>query len=268
MKKPSGTPEDRRLGATIYEAFWHGYDGFKPRYRKGTPNYAAYMAGAEYRRKRGASMKRAAQDKLATRIAVDLVIGDRKVLTASDLDQICPACAQKLRESGRRTVSARMVRQALGIKADKWKTLPEGWTKKSLESFWETLTGRAPKHKVTRCIKQMEGKIGDPGAFCASLADAVTPGWRKKESSAGRVAKLRVVKKKADKRQREREEVYADGEFIGIILDLSKHDDLKGDEFEFLARRYGFEPDIDKDRRALLRRIEKQAQNKSSEREQ
>jgi hypothetical protein len=62
--------------------------------------------------------------------------------------------------------------------ADKWKKMPEGWTDKSRKEFWESLTGDA-KHKVTKCIGEMKGKdIDDPGAFCASLADRVEPGWR------------------------------------------------------------------------------------------
>jgi hypothetical protein len=62
--------------------------------------------------------------------------------------------------------------------AKPWSKLPKGWTEESLESFWESLTSRAPKHKVTQCIKRMEDKMDDPGAFCASLADKVIPGWR------------------------------------------------------------------------------------------
>lgn len=64
-------------------------------------------------------------------------------------------------------------RQAKG-----WDHLPKGWTEESVKSFWGKLTGSA-KHKVTACIKKMEGTgIDDPGAFCASLADKMEPGWR------------------------------------------------------------------------------------------
>lgn len=66
--------------------------------------------------------------------------------------------------------------------ADKWQKLPEGWDQGSVEQFWESLTG-ANKHKVTKCISQMEGKVDDPGAFCASLADKVMgPEWRSKKA--------------------------------------------------------------------------------------
>jgi len=69
--------------------------------------------------------------------------------------------------------------------ADKWQSLPNGWTNESRKKFWDTLTGDN-KHKVTKCIKEMEKKDGidNPGAFCASLADRVLgPEWRKKKAA-------------------------------------------------------------------------------------
>jgi hypothetical protein len=66
-----------------------------------------------------------------------------------------------------------------GPEGHKWKgPLPKGWTDESRKKFWDSLTSAAPKHKVTQCIKRMEGKVENPGAFCASLADRVIPGWR------------------------------------------------------------------------------------------
>ena len=62
--------------------------------------------------------------------------------------------------------------------AKEWKKLPPGWTEESVRSFWETLTKSAPKHPVTKCIKDMEGKVSNPGAFCGGLADEMQPGWR------------------------------------------------------------------------------------------
>ncbi len=53
-----------------------------------------------------------------------------------------------------------------------WKNLPEGWTDESVQSFWDSLTGDV-KHKITKCMKQMEGKVTDTGAFCGSLASQV-----------------------------------------------------------------------------------------------
>jgi len=65
-------------------------------------------------------------------------------------------------------------RTALG-----WKDLPRGWTMESVKSYWATLTGDA-KHKVTKCMKDMAGKVTDPAAFCASLRDMIegTTYWR------------------------------------------------------------------------------------------
>ena len=68
--------------------------------------------------------------------------------------------------------------------ADKWESLPNGWTDESVEKFWDTLTGDA-KHKVTKCMEKMDGKIDDTGAFCASLADKIEGGtdWRGKKAN-------------------------------------------------------------------------------------
>lgn len=66
--------------------------------------------------------------------------------------------------------------------ASKWETLPKGWTQKSVEKFWDSLTGDV-KHRVTKCMKEMEGKVDDTGAFCASLADKVDPGWRSRRAA-------------------------------------------------------------------------------------
>ena len=74
--------------------------------------------------------------------------------------------------------------------AKKWKKLPPGWTDKSVEKFWDTLTGTTPKHKVWDCVKKMTKPFGDgAGAFCGGLADWQMPGWReknKKESPEAR----------------------------------------------------------------------------------
>jgi len=52
----------------------------------------------------------------------------------------------------------------------KWESKPKGWTKGSMDKYWDTLTGDA-KHKTTKCIKKMEGIVDDPGAFCAAMRD-------------------------------------------------------------------------------------------------
>jgi len=67
--------------------------------------------------------------------------------------------------------------------AARWETMPKGWTDESRKKFWDTMTGDV-KHKVTKCIKEMDGKVGDPGAFCAALADRVDgKEWRSKKGS-------------------------------------------------------------------------------------
>jgi len=77
-----------------------------------------------------------------------------------------------------------MLRQAKGPAPEapsgsKWEKMPKGWTAESRKKFWESLTAKAPKHKVTECMKRMEGKVDDTGAFCASLADRVVgKKWR------------------------------------------------------------------------------------------
>lgn len=92
--------------------------------------------------------------------------------------------------------------------AKKWKKLPPGWTDKSVEKFWGTLTGTTPKHKVWDCVKKMTKPFGDgAGAFCGGLADWQMPGWReknKKESPEARSdaksywkGKIKKEKKKA-----------------------------------------------------------------------
>jgi hypothetical protein len=73
------------------------------------------------------------------------------------------------------------------VEGHKWKgPLPKGWTDKSRKKFWDSLTSRAPKHKVSQCIKRMGGKVDNPGAFCASLADRVIPGWRQEAAKERR----------------------------------------------------------------------------------
>ena len=74
-------------------------------------------------------------------------------------------------------LAKKVARSYLSKKAA-WDSLPKGWTQESMEKMWESLTGDR-KHKVTACIKKMTGKVDDPGAFCASLADKIEgPGWR------------------------------------------------------------------------------------------
>jgi len=108
-----------------------------------------------------------------------------RLVTADEMYEYCPDCADKIR-SGEMIIRVSELRQILGSKrsaADKWKKMPKGWTDESRKKFWDSLTSRAPKHKVSQCMKKMEGKIDNPGAFCAALADRVlgTTKWRGKK---------------------------------------------------------------------------------------
>jgi hypothetical protein len=87
-----------------------------------------------------------------------------------------------LRHEDVATPVRQFIREAAG-----WGSLPKGWTQESVEKFWGSLTGKA-KHKVTKCIERMKDNMDDPGAFCASVADMVDPGWRSKKSARTHVA--------------------------------------------------------------------------------
>ncbi|NBR00778.1 MAG: hypothetical protein EBT97_10085 [Actinobacteria bacterium] len=75
-----------------------------------------------------------------------------------------------------------------------WENLPEGWTDESVQSFWDSLTGDV-KHKITKCMKQMEGHVTDTGAFCGGLASQV--GYRAasgpRDATSMRRAAIRVA---------------------------------------------------------------------------
>ena len=78
------------------------------------------------------------------------------------------------------------------LKGAAWENLPKGWTEESVEKMWGTLTDGV-KHKVTKCMKEMEGKVDDTGAFCGSLADKVDPGWRSRSAATLKGAMIRVA---------------------------------------------------------------------------
>lgn len=59
-----------------------------------------------------------------------------------------------------------------GLRLAAWENLPKGWTEESVKKMWATLTGDT-KHKITKCMKEMEGKVDNTGAFCGSLASHV-----------------------------------------------------------------------------------------------
>jgi hypothetical protein len=100
-------------------------------------------------------------------------------VTREAIAQICPDCARKMASMGISRVRASALFRSDRILTAAWESLPKGWTEASVKKFWSSLTGDV-KHKVTKCIKKMEGGgLDDPGAFCASLADRIEgKGWR------------------------------------------------------------------------------------------
>ncbi len=87
-------------------------------------------------------------------------------ITREDMSQICPSCSDRMAAEGLTRVRLSAIMKA--AEPD----MPKGWTAKSAKKFWTSLTGDA-KHKMTACMKSMEGKVSNPGAFC---------NWAKKQS--------------------------------------------------------------------------------------
>jgi hypothetical protein len=71
------------------------------------------------------------------------------------------------------------------VTAQKWETLPKGWTEKSFQKFWKTISEKS-KHPVTLCIEKMKDKMKDPGAFCAAAKDRATgdTSWRSERKAS------------------------------------------------------------------------------------
>ncbi len=96
-------------------------------------------------------------------------------LTQNDVAAVCPPCAEKMASLNIRQIKASalfgqdILKLAGEKESAKWEKLPKGWTEESLKKFWNSMTGDV-KHKITKCMKQMEGKVTDTGAFCGGLA--------------------------------------------------------------------------------------------------
>lgn len=117
----------------------------------------------------------------ARRVARRFAASVDPFMPVEEIADLCPKCAFTLVAAGRDGARHSELRQMLAGKGNKWEKMPKGWTDESRKKFWGTLTGGA-KHKVTKCIKQMEGKVDDPGAFCAALADRVEgKDWRERD---------------------------------------------------------------------------------------
>lgn len=133
-------------------------------------------------------------------------------LTVAQVREICPACADKMEKLHMTEVREDVIKKAA------WETLPKGWTKKSLEKYWASLTGDV-KHKVTKCIKELKGKISDSGAFCASIADKLDPGWRSRSSSINIANKIVKIAKEMEASDDDFEiTMKEDGKKYNIIL--------------------------------------------------
>jgi hypothetical protein len=108
-------------------------------------------------------------------------VGDELVVekTAEDLcwklfDRIMEGCGCEKKAVEYLEMVVEKYREKLEDMSKKagWEKLPKGWTAESVKKFWDSLTGDV-KHKVTKCIKLMDGKVDNPEAFCASLRDKV-----------------------------------------------------------------------------------------------
>jgi len=130
------------------------------------------------------SGKRTATDRVVDRF----IEAHDPYLTVEEIADLCLKCAYTLMADGREGARHSELRQMLAGEGDKWEKMPKGWTDESRKKFWGTLTGGV-KHKVTKCIKQMGGKVDDPGAFCAALADRVEGSkWRSESREAAKLA--------------------------------------------------------------------------------
>lgn len=95
-------------------------------------------------------------------------------LNRADVAAVCPPCARKMEQLHIKRVAASalfgqdMLLLASAKTADKWKSLPKGWTGESRKKLWQSLGG-----SVTDCMEKMSGKVDDPGAFCGSLEKQV-----------------------------------------------------------------------------------------------
>ena len=85
------------------------------------------------------------------------------------LEQAAPAklATTTLSTADRLARVVRLIEKRSAKTAARWSELPKGWTESSVKKFWDSLTGDV-EHKVTKCMKEMKGKVSDPGAFCAS----------------------------------------------------------------------------------------------------
>ena len=151
---------------------------------------------------------------------------------------LCPVCEVKL-------IAKSGIIEPL---SEQWETLPRGWTKKSLEKFARSLTGKSkgdPEGFVRACELKMKGKVDDPAAFCASLKDKYLgrTTWRgPSESIEEQKFIARGIEKKEDAEKLARDKkgvvsqdpkdpkkfavVVEEGKFSNMMIDIE--DDVRG----------------------------------------
>lgn len=90
-----------------------------------------------------------------------------------------------------------MVKSTLPVQQEAgFKKYPEGWSKKSVKKFANTLT-KEEVNAATRpgffdkCVKKMKNKMKNPEGFCASIKDVAhgSTYWRGKDKSPKEVKK-------------------------------------------------------------------------------
>jgi len=154
---------------------------------------------------------------------------------------LCPVCEVKL-------VAKSGIIEPL---SEQWETLPRGWTKKSLEKFARSLTGKTKGDTegfVRACELRMEGKVDDPAAFCASLKDKylgrttwrgpresleigikeqkfVARGIEKKEDAEKLAREKKGVVSQDPKDQKKFAVVVEEGKFKDMMIDIE--DDIR-----------------------------------------
>ena len=124
---------------------------------------AQYLKG-----KVGSSMNRLAVAKELVEIA--------KLITGTTGTFKCPNCGTKVLEN-----TGYCVKCEKKVKQAQWETLPTGWTKASLKSFYDSLAGGGDaKKKFYHCVEKIgDTDVTNPEAFCGSLLDNfLSKTWR------------------------------------------------------------------------------------------
>lgn len=123
---------------------------------------------SEFLKQRSSSMNRIAVARELVEIA--------KLITGTTGTFKCPECGTKVLEN-----TGYCVKCQKKVKQAQWETLPTGWTKASLKSFYDNLAGGGDaKKKFYSCVEKIgDTDITSPEKFCGSLLDQfMDPSWR------------------------------------------------------------------------------------------